>query len=200
MPAILRTAADVAYRLGLGPRPSDTPDHRLVEVVDEAKSPGRALDLGCGTGRNARYLARRGWGATGVDMSGEALRVAAEKATADQLEVLFVRGDVTRLGELGIGDGYRLVMDGGCYHMVPPARRNAYADGVTRAAAPGALLIMVGFGRHLGLGIDPDELVTRFTGWDLIAADRVPGAHPLSVARVIRRPTGGVPRASRVRC
>lgn len=42
--------------------------------------PGRALDLGCGQGADAIWLAQRGWTVTGVDVSGEALRVAAEAA------------------------------------------------------------------------------------------------------------------------
>jgi SAM-dependent methyltransferase len=177
MPTILRTAVDVAYRFGLGPRPSDIPDHRLVEVVEEpdALTPARALDLGCGTGRNARYLARHGWNTTAVELSGQAIRIAERKAAAEGLSVRFVQGDVTRLAELAIGDGYRLLMDGGCYHMVPTARRNAYAAGVTRVAAPGALLIMVGFGYYLGLGMSPNELIARFPCWELIAADPVPG-------------------------
>ena len=58
--SVLRTVADVTYRLGIGPRPSDVPDHRLVELVEgpDRLPPGRAVDLGSGTGRNAIYLAR----------------------------------------------------------------------------------------------------------------------------------------------
>jgi SAM-dependent methyltransferase len=198
MPAILRAAADAAYRFGLGPRPSDAPDHRLVEVVEAPDAPatGRALDLGCGTGRNARYLARHGWDTTAVELSGQALRMAERRAAAEGVSVRFVRGDVTRLAELGVGDGFRLLMDGGCYHMVPGPRRDAYAAGVTRAAAPGALLIMVGFRDRLGLGMNSDELLARFPGWELVAADPVPGAQmacyvsgPAPLRALLRRGT-----------
>jgi SAM-dependent methyltransferase len=187
MAALLQPAADVAYRLGLGPRPSDTPDHRLVEVVEgpDRMRPGRALDLGSATGRNALYLAGHGWDTTGVEMSGQAIRIARRKAAAAGLSVRFLEGDVTKLAKsdrptsdqsiLDIGFDYQLLMDGGCYHMVPHSRRDAYVRGVTEVSAPGALLIMVGFGTHLSLGVNRDELLARFGDWELLAADRVPG-------------------------
>ena len=82
---------------------------------------------------------------------------------------------MTQLSALGIGGGYSLIMDGGCYHMVPPSRRDVYAHGVTGVAAPGALLIIVGFTSHLILGLSEAELCTRFPGWELLTTDRIPG-------------------------
>jgi SAM-dependent methyltransferase len=76
--SVLRTVADVTYRLGIGPRPSDVPDHRLVEVVEgpDRLAAGRAVDLGSGTGRNAIYLPRHGWDVVGVEMSEYAVEVS----------------------------------------------------------------------------------------------------------------------------
>ena len=157
----LRRGADLAYRLGLGPRPSEVPDHRLVELVEGPNrlAPGRALDLGCGTGRNAIFLARHGWETIGVEMSGYAVDVARRMAAAQAVPVQFVPGDVTRLSDLDIGAGFTLFMDGGCYHMIPAGRRDAYAESVTSVAAPGARLIMVGFSRMLGAGMRREELL-----------------------------------------
>jgi SAM-dependent methyltransferase len=176
MNTLLRAAGEAAYRLGLGPRPSDVPDHTLVELVEGPGrlAPGRALDLGCGTGRNALYLARRGWETVGVDMVGYAVEVARRKAAAQSLSIQLLQGDVTRLSELGVGTGFALLMDGGCYHMIPADRRDAYAQSVTRVAAPGAHLIMVGFSRTLG-GRHPEYLLARLPGWSLVRLDRVPG-------------------------
>lgn len=174
---VARPVAEVAYRLGLGPRPSDVPDHRLVELVEgpDRLPPGRAIDLGSGTGRNALYLAAHGWDTIGVEMAGYAVEVAARAATAKALPARFLQGDVTRLAELDIGDGFSLLMDGGCYHMIPANRRDAYAESVTRVAAPRARLIMVGFSQLLGTGMQREELLSRLRGWRLVDVDRVPG-------------------------
>ncbi|MGH3561859.1 MAG: class I SAM-dependent methyltransferase [Mycobacterium sp.] len=123
MNPVFRAVGDLGYRLGLGPQPSDVPDHRLVELVEgsDKLTPGRALDLGCGTGRNAIYLARHGWETIGVEMVGYAMEVARRQAAAQEIPVRFIQGDVTRLADLGIDTKFTLLMDGGCYHMIPTA-------------------------------------------------------------------------------
>src|SRR5438132_11612963 len=62
----------LAYLVGFKPWDSGVPPPELVEVVEgpQALEPGRALDLGCGTGTNCIYLAEHGWDATGVDFVG----------------------------------------------------------------------------------------------------------------------------------
>ena len=137
--------------------------------------PGRALDLGCGTGRNALYLAAHGWDTIGVEMAGYAVEVARRAAAAKALPARFLQGDVTRLDELDIDAAFTLFMDGGCYHMIPANRRDAYAESVTGVAAPGARLIMVGFSGLMGAGMDGDELQSRLRGWQLLHVNQVPG-------------------------
>jgi SAM-dependent methyltransferase len=177
MNSVLQTVADVAYRLGIGPQPSDVADHRLVEIVEgpDRLPPGRALDLGSGTGRNAIYLAQHGWDAVGVEMSGYAVDVSRRKATERGAPARFVQGDVTKLPELDLGAAFNLFMDGGCYHTLPPGRRDAYGESVTAVAAPGARLIMVGFQRPLAAGARGAELLKRLPNWRLLHEDRVPG-------------------------
>lgn len=174
---VLRTVADVTYRLGIGPRPSDVPDHRLVEVVEgpDRLPPGRAVDLGSGTGRNAIYLARHGWDVVGVEMSGYAVEVSRRKATEQGAPARFVQGDVTKLPDLDIGAACNLFMDGGCYHTLPPGRRDAFGESVTAVAAPGARLIMIGFRQSLSAGTQGDGLLKRLPDWRLLSEDRVPG-------------------------
>ena len=176
MNSVLQAVGDVTYRLGLGPRPSDVPDHRLVELVEgpDPLTPGRALDLGSGTGHNAIYLAGHGWDAVGVEMSGYAVEVAGRKAAALDMPARFIQGDVTRLSDLDVGSAFNLFMDGGCYHTIPPGRRDAYGESVTAVAAPGARLIMVGFRLPLGAGPHGEELLKRLPGWRLLQSDRVP--------------------------
>ncbi len=59
--------------------------------------PGRLIDLGCGTGRLLITLAKRGYETTGVDLSPEMLRVAAEKATLEKLQVSLIQANLTDL-------------------------------------------------------------------------------------------------------
>jgi SAM-dependent methyltransferase len=173
----LRAVADVTYRLGIGPRPSDVPDRRLVEVVEgpDRLPPGRAVDLGSGTGRNAIYLARHGWDVVGVEMSGYAVEVSRRKATEQGAPARFVQGDVTKLPDLDIGAAFNLFMDGGCYHTLPPGRRDAFGESVTAVAAPGARLIMIGFRQSLSAGTQGSGLLKRLSGWRLLSEGRVPG-------------------------
>lgn len=173
----LRYAGAMSYRFGLGPRPSDVPDGGLVEVVEgpARRPPGRALDLGCGTGRNAVYLARHGWDVTGVELAVNELTVARRGAADAGVQPRLIHGDVTELAGLGIGQGFTVLMDGGCYHMVPKGRRDAYVASVSQVAAPGALLVLVGFTRVFGSGMGEEQVRARFRGWDLVRAERIPG-------------------------
>jgi SAM-dependent methyltransferase len=78
------TAAQVWERLYTerGQRWSGRPNQRLVEVAGDLP-PGRALDLGCGEGGDAVWLARRGWTVTGADVSTTALGRLAARAEAE---------------------------------------------------------------------------------------------------------------------
>jgi len=175
---LLRFVGEVAYLAHLEAQGSVEPDSGLVEALEGSSRlvPGRALDLGCGSGRNSIYLARHNWDVTGIDMVRGAVAAARQKAAAAGVVVQLIEGDVTRLQDLGIGDGYSLFVDAGCYHTVPVNRRDAYAVGVTTVAAPSALLLIVGFSRLFGSGITAEELRNRFSGWELIRAVSVPAS------------------------
>lgn len=79
------------YRDGVGF--NKQPNTLLVETVAHVK-PGRALCLAMGQGRNALYLASRGWKVTGVDFSDEAIRIARETATRNKLSLDAVKADI----------------------------------------------------------------------------------------------------------
>lgn len=67
---------------------TDTANRFLTETVADL-TPGTALDLACGEGRNALWLARRGWDVTGLDFSPVAIDRAREVATREQLSATF---------------------------------------------------------------------------------------------------------------
>jgi len=169
------------YRLGLNVWQRGTPPADLITMVDGPSPlpPGRALDLGCGTGTDTIYLATHGWDVTAVDATPKALSIAQRNATAAGVTAHFIHGDVTRLGELGVGSGFTLLLDFGCFHTLPEDRRTAYVHGVTDAAAPGATLLLYGFRRPpkaapLHAGVTVDEIRSRFisSGWELVKAQR----------------------------
>jgi SAM-dependent methyltransferase len=169
-----------AYLLGLKVWDRGVPTADLVELVEGASAPGRALDLGCGTGTDSIYLARHGWDVTGVDMVPKALAIAHRKATAAGVSPHFVEGDVTRLRDFGVGDEYTLLLDFGCFHTLPQDRRDAYVKSVSEAAAPGAMFLLYGFKRPPRLapmqaGLTAEEVRERFAdnSWELVSAEPV---------------------------
>lgn len=169
-----------AYLFGFKPWDSGVPPPELVAAVEgtDKLAPGKALDLGCGTGTNCVYLAKHGWQATGVDFVPRAIEAARRKAAADGVSPRLVVGDVTRLTELGLGVGYRLLLDLGCFHSIPDEGRDAYVGGATQLAERGATMLLFCFVRRpkparLGpRGVARGEVAQRFAaGWELVAEE-----------------------------
>jgi SAM-dependent methyltransferase len=169
------------YHLGFVFWQRDAPPEDLVALVEgpSALPPGRALELGCGTGTDTIYLAGHGWDVTAVDMVPKALAAARRRASAAGVTPRFIEGDVTRLPDLQVGDGHDLVLDFGCFHTLPEDRRPAYVTGVSGAAAPGATFLLYGFKRPpkaapIAGGVTAEEVEQRFcpAGWDLVSAER----------------------------
>ena len=149
---ILRSSYERAYRRGASGWDTGITPPELMALLEgpNALEPGRALDLGCGTGTNAITLAQHGWFVTGVDFS--SLAISSARRKADWVSgVSFVEGDVTRLGELGVDGPFDLVVDIGCFHSVAPNRREAYAREVARVTRPGGVFLVFAFGPWLRL-------------------------------------------------
>jgi 2-polyprenyl-3-methyl-5-hydroxy-6-metoxy-1,4-benzoquinol methylase len=83
------------------------------------------VDLGCGTGEHARYLAARGWQATGIDFVGTAIDTA-RRHNPDGL-ITWRHADVTRPDQVDpdrtLGRAVGLILDVGCLHGLTPAER-----------------------------------------------------------------------------
>jgi SAM-dependent methyltransferase len=172
-----------AYVLHLNVWDRTLPPPVLVELIEGPSRlpPRRALDLGCGGGTEAIYLARHGWDVTGVDLMPRALAIARRRAARAGVSPRFLVGDTTRLRESGVGADYDLLVDYGCYHTLPADRRDAYADGVSEAAAPGATYLLLGFANPrfpMQAGVSANEVRARFSsrGWEVVRADRLAAA------------------------
>ncbi len=171
----MSVAYRLAYRLGVMPWDAKDPGslRQIATLLDREQDGreaplGRALDLGCGAGRQSVDLARRGWEVTGLDAVPRALDRARERARTAGVDVTFLRGDVTRLSE-AVGTGYRLALDIGCFHGLEDAQRVAYGEQLAMVTEPGATLLLFGFspGRRgpLPRGVDRAGVRAAFPGW-----------------------------------
>jgi SAM-dependent methyltransferase len=144
----------------------------LLEFLD-AHEPGRAIDLGCGTGTNLVTLAEMGWQVTGVDFAPRAIRIAERKAKRAGVQVDLRVGDVTRLE--GIHGPFDFALDLGCFHGLGD-RKAEYLSRLDRILAPSGYWLMYGFfntGSGPGL-VEADleliqsrfKLVSRQDGFD----------------------------------
>ena len=169
----------IMYAVGFVPWDTDRVPPELAELA-AGMPPAQALDVGCGTGTQAVYLAQQGWEVTGVDAIDRALAKARARAGAAEVEVDWLQADVAELPELFPEPRFTLIHDRGCFHDLPDATRAAYVRGVTASAEPGATLLMLAFepNRKPGpAGIGEDEIRTRFAdGWRLVSreADAAP--------------------------
>jgi SAM-dependent methyltransferase len=192
----MSTPYRVMYRLGFRPWDNGRIPEPLTALVEgpEALPPGRALDLGCGTGTHSVYLARHGWDVTGIDVVPRAITMAGTKAAAAGVHPTFVVGGISHLTELITVRDYALVLDVACFHGLPAGKRHETADQITQVSKSGAVFLLFAFGPgHRGplpRGIDSEEVMGLFgANWDLLwqreSTDaRLPG--PLKHAR----PTG----------
>jgi SAM-dependent methyltransferase len=101
---------------------------------------GRALDLGCGYGRAAIYLAGLGWQVDGVDFVEQAVDVARRRAREAGVAVRFFLAPVTELPFLS--GPYDLVLDVGCLHALADEEMAAYAAELRRLLAPGGRYLL----------------------------------------------------------
>lgn len=104
--------------------------------------PGKALDLGCGYGRVAIYLARRGWSADGIDFVPQAVEIARQRAAAAGVAEL-ARFHVASAAELDFLDPpYDLAIDIGCMHSFSEELLRGYRRELERLLATGGRYVL----------------------------------------------------------
>ena len=106
---------DERYRTGDLPWDTHRHDKHLEQIVAEYSiEPCAALELGCGTGTNAIWLAERGFRVTALDVSSVAIEMAGEKASRDGAVVEFLTADI--LADEIPGAPFAFAFDRGCFH------------------------------------------------------------------------------------
>ena len=145
------------------------PNAVVVEQVT-ALPRGRALDLACGEGRNAHWLATRGWEVTGLDYSAVALdkarRVAAEAPRSVRERLDYRVADVT---ESDLGGEYDLVLM--IYLHLAPEERLQVVNRAISALKPDGILMILGHDAvNLSQGVGgPQDIQILYTPDDLVA-------------------------------
>lgn len=133
------------------------PDENLHQWLEEGQlAPGRALDLGCGNGRNAILLARHGFDVQAADYSAAAAAWACEEVTRAGVPVSIMCTSVFDL-QLAPG-GHSLIYDSGCFHHIAPHRRQQYVCLVAAALRAGGAFGLVCFAPEGGSGLSDDQV------------------------------------------
>ncbi len=155
------------------------PNRFLVTEVSSL-SPGRALDLACGAGRNAVWLAEHGWEVVGADFSGVALENARRLAADRGVEVEWIEADLRAWEPPARAFDLVAVL----YLQLPAEERGPIVARASEAVAPGGTLLVVG--HHLenlegGYGgpkdarvlFTPEEVAAEAAGLEVEKAERV---------------------------
>jgi SAM-dependent methyltransferase len=142
--------------------------------------PGRALDLACGEGQNAVWLATLGWEVVGVDFSEVAIAKARARAERDGVRVEFAVADLLEYeAPAGVFDLVLLL-----YLHIPAAARPRVLAKAAAALAPGGTLVLVGHDltnltdgvggpSDPGLLFTPDQIASELPGLEIEKAERV---------------------------
>ena len=161
------------------------PNRFVAEALGAVPARGRALDLACGEGRNAIWLAAHGWQVTAVDYSAVALDRARRLAAERQVAVEWIEADLTAFAPPAAA--FQLVLIA-YLHLPPPARRTVLACAAA-ALAPGGELFMVGHARrNLTEGVGGPQRAEVL--WEPAEIHAELGALGLAVQRAehVRRP------------
>jgi SAM-dependent methyltransferase len=118
---------------------SAKPNRFLVAEV-EGLAPGRALDLACGEGQNAIWLAGAGWRVEGVDYSSVAIAKARARAARDGVDATFAEADLVEYEP--DPSAYDLVLM--LYLHLPAEEHRLVLARAARSLAPGGMLVLLG--------------------------------------------------------
>lgn len=123
---------------------------------------GVALDLGCGTGKEAIFLAQCGYRVHGIDFSIKAIELARVAAARAGTSVTWHHGDVL---DLPFADhGFDLIIDRGCFHHIPERDRPTYAGEVMRVLKAGGEFLLRGSSRAVlpFVPVTPESVCSHF--------------------------------------
>ncbi len=161
----------------------------LERALAERTTRGRALDLGCGQGVHAVYLAQQGFSVVAIDFVPAALAAARTLAEQAGVEIELREGDVL---DYEAPSAFDVVLDSGCLHHLPRGKVAAYRRRLDEWLAPGGDYVLVHFAhrpRAFWLPGGPkhmtrDDAVAFFAPLELRAHDETHFDAPLPMGRM----------------
>lgn len=158
---IRRLLFEWKYILGQTPWDTRISPPELLTFL-ENHEPGRALDIGCGTGTNLITMAQHGWRVTGVDFSSLAIRQAQRKTQIAGLQIQLIRDDVTTFNN--ISGTFDLALDIGCFHSLTRGEQTRYASNLHRFINPGGTYLLYAWlpeDMKIGDSYPSQDVITR---------------------------------------
>lgn len=153
---LIRQLQEMFYKRARTPKDlpwhRDAPDGFIPEVVETRGRPGRALDLGCGSGVFSVWLAKKGYEVTGVDFIPRAIEMSKERAATEGVVVTWVNADLLAWAAPGRFD---VIVDSGCLHSLIGADIRRYREQVMRCLAPDGDYVLGHFGKRHSLDWRP---------------------------------------------
>ncbi len=118
------------------------PSRELTRVLHDGLIRGRtAIEMGCGTGTNAVFLAEHQFAVTAVDGAPSAISQARQLAAERHVSVEWILGDVCQLPD--IGQTFDFVFDRGCYHCVRLLNKQGYLESLQQVTHPGSQFLVL---------------------------------------------------------
>jgi len=172
-PSSTRASADATedkHDVGGAPWEIDRPQPAFVSLAQSQQIRGPVLDVGCGTGENALYLAGLGFDVNGVDSARAAIEMARDKARVRQVRVNFRTVDALDLACLGTT--FETVIDSGLFHLFTDEERRRFLPSLAAVLRPGGTYLMLCFSdqetREGPRRISQAEIHSTFyTGWTI---------------------------------
>lgn len=165
---IYRGREEIPWEIGV-------PSEHLVELVEKGEiKPCPALDVCCGTGTEAIYLAKNGFEVSAIDISREAIKIAEKKAREARVKADFRVGNVLELPFQD--DSFGFVNDRGCFHVFSPEYRKWFADEIHRVMKRGGIYLLRCFsekepGNWGPYRISRQEIVRTFSNFEINIED-----------------------------
>jgi len=120
------------------------PPKELVELVDTGKiKPCKVLDVGCGEGFYAIYLASKGFDVMGIDISENAIKLAKRNAEKQGAEIRFMAIDIIEINK--IKDRFDFILEWALLHHIVPEQRPKYIKDIKRILNKGGKYLSISF-------------------------------------------------------